>query len=285
MDFDVLGPLRARNESHEVRIDARLQRVLLAVLLARANRAVSTTVLREALWDGRPPRSAGKVLQVYVHRLRRALGEADRITHESAGYAVVVRPGESDATRFAELHALALREHAAGALSAARDLQREALGLWRGTPFGGIGDVPVLHAEIDRLQEQRLAAYEECMALELALGNHSKTVGELTGLVNEYPVRERLRAQLMLALHRTGRRADALRVFDTGRRLLAEDLGIDPSRELRAMHAAVLRDLPELDLLCWTPRRTSPGPGHCCQPGQGLSLHGVGTVSPSGHTW
>nr|WP_225954980.1 transcriptional regulator [Kibdelosporangium phytohabitans] len=225
-----------------------MQRVLLAVLLARANRAVSAEVLREALWDGRAPRSAGKVLQVYVHRLRRALGEADRIAYQEAGYSLVVRPGELDATRFAELRALALQEHATGALSAARDLQREALGLWRGTPFGDLGDVPVLRAEIDRLQEQRLAAYEECMATELALGNHSKTVGELAELVDEYPLRERLRAQLMLALHRTGRRADALRVFDTGRRLLADDLGIDPSRELRDMHTSILRDLPVLDL-------------------------------------
>nr|WP_042179794.1 AfsR/SARP family transcriptional regulator [Kibdelosporangium sp. MJ126-NF4]CEL14029.1 transcriptional regulator, SARP family [Kibdelosporangium sp. MJ126-NF4]CTQ88395.1 transcriptional regulator, SARP family [Kibdelosporangium sp. MJ126-NF4] len=248
MEFDILGPLRVRNGAREVRIDAHLQRVLLAVLLSRANRAVATSVLRDALWGDCPPRSADKVLQVYVHRLRRALGEHDRIAHSRSGYAVVVRPGELDTARFACLVDRALQERAVGELPASRDSLREALTMWRGTPWEDVGEIPALRAEIARLQDQRLAAFEECADAELTLGMHMETVGELATLVAEYPLRERLRAQLMLALHRGGRRAEALAAYDGGRRLLAEELGIDPGRELRELHASILNDLPDLEL-------------------------------------
>ncbi|MFD0200884.1 MULTISPECIES: AfsR/SARP family transcriptional regulator [Saccharothrix] len=244
MYFGILGPLQVVGDAGPVRLDAHLQRVLLAVLLCRSNRPVPTAVLQDALWGDRPPKSAGKVLQVYVHRLRRALGDPERIRHDRSAYALVVHPGELDADRFA---ALVDQARQADDPAVAADLLRSALALWRGRPLADLGDVPVLGADVDRLDEQRLAVWEDRAEAELALGRHASIAAELAALVEEHPLRERLRARLMLALYRSGRQAEALAVYRAGRRVLADEVGVDPGPELRELHAAVLRAGPELD--------------------------------------
>jgi DNA-binding SARP family transcriptional activator len=247
LQFGILGPLEVTAGASQIPLDAHLQRVLLAVLLCSPNRGVPTSVLQDALWAGQPPRTPGKVLQVYVHRLRRALGEPDRIQHGPAGYLLVVGQAELDAARFGELVTRAGEERMAGRPAQARELLREALALWRGTPFGDLGDVPALRSEVNRLSEQLLAAREESVDIEIELGRHAEAISEVADLVAAHPLRERLRAQLMLALYRAGRRAEALEVYDTGRRVMAEELGLDPGRELRDLHASILRAEPELD--------------------------------------
>src|SRR5439155_19045146 len=173
--------------------------------------------------------------QVHVSGLRKSLGR-ERIVTQAPGYLVRIEPGELDLDRFEQLMGGVDRGDSAGAAEALRD----ALALWRGPPLGDLND-SFARAERARLEEQRLLALEQRIDADLALGLHAELVPELEGLVPENPLRERLRAQLMLALYRCGRQADALDVYRQGRRLLAEELGLEPGEELRRLEQAILQ--------------------------------------------
>jgi predicted ATPase/DNA-binding SARP family transcriptional activator len=233
MEFRLLGPLEVAGD-REVRLEAHKPRALVALLLLSANEVVSSDRLIEALWDGDPPRSADKLLQTYVSQLRKELG-ADRIVTRSPGYLMSVAHGELDVERF---------EHA--------KTPREALALWRGAPLAEFEYETWAQPEIARLNEARLVALEARVELDLDEGRHSELVPELESLVAAHPLRERLRAQLMLALYRAGRQADALATYRDARRILVDELGIEPSRRLQQLERAILRQDPELDAL---PRR------------------------------
>lgn len=247
MEFEVLGPLRVRAGAAQAPLTAQMPRTLLGILLCRANTSVSVDVLVDALWGGRPDPGAGKKLQLHVHRLRKALGERDRIRFENSGYLLRVSPGELDVERFETLLAEAADAAGCGEPGRGAELYRKALGLWRGQPYGDLADVPLLRAEADRLAERWLTTLEELYAAELACGRHVVVVPELGELAAAHPLRERLQELLMLALYRAGRQADALGVYRRTRRVLVEELGVEPGPQLQRLERAILRADPALE--------------------------------------
>jgi predicted ATPase/class 3 adenylate cyclase/DNA-binding SARP family transcriptional activator len=208
---------------------------------------VSGDALIDAIWPANPPETAAKALHVYVSGLRRALGprSSELLETRPLGYALALPPDALDRDRFERLLAEGRAARAAGDPGAGATL-REALSLWHGPPLADFRYEPFAQAEIGRLEELRLAALEERIDADLALGRHAELVGELEGLISLHPVRERLRGQLMLALYRSGRQAEALEVYQDARRVLVEELGIDPSPPLRELEAAILRQDPAL---------------------------------------
>ena len=241
MDFRILGPLEVEADGQVLPIGSRQPRALLTVLLLDANRVVSRDRLMEALWGDEPPERATNALQVYVSQLRKALG-ADVIVTQPLGYLVHVADGELDLERFESLVAESRRSEPAAAR-----LLREALSLWRGEPLGDPADVPYVEGERRRLEELRLGTLEARVEADLALGQHAELVPELESLAREHPLRERLRGQLMLALYRCGRQADALEVYRSVRRLLDEELGLKPDDELQRLERAILNHDPSLE--------------------------------------
>jgi WD40 repeat protein/serine/threonine protein kinase len=246
MDFCVLGPMEVAGADGSVPLGGPKQRAVLAHLLLRANQVVSIDALIDGLWNEEPPESARGTIQAYVHNLRRALGPS-RIESHSPGYVLRVGADEFDARRFEVLlhDAQRLREEP----WRAAEVLREALALWRGPAFADLdGRLGSLQGEIARLGELRLRAIEDRIGFELAAGRHAEVLGELESLVHEHPLRERLWGHLMLARYRAGRQGDALAVFDAARRILAEELGIDPSPELQRLQEQILRQDPSLEL-------------------------------------
>ena len=248
MRYRVLGPLEVCNEHHSLALGEGGQRTVLILLLLHRNEAVSTDLLIDALWGDAPPATAAKVLQNHVSQLRRALEDREgrRLLTRGRGYLLAVEDGELDLDRFERLV-----DEGSGALAsdrpadAARSL-REALALWRGPPLADVAYEEFAQAEIARLEERHLAALEQRIDADLALGRHSDLVAELEGLVAEHPLRERMRAQLMVALYRCGRQADALETYGDARRALLDKLGVEPGPALRELQAAILRQAPEL---------------------------------------
>lgn len=247
MDFGVLGPLTVRRTGVPLELGTPKARLLLAVLLSRPGRQVTGDALAEALWGEEQPKSAAKNVQTYVHRLRQRLGEPGRIVTQGRGYVLRADRDELDAARFEDLAGVAGAALAAGDLDQSRRIFDEALGLWRGPAFAGIADVPALTSEAARLDELRLGVLEERIDVDLRLGRHSEVLGELTALTMEHPFRERMWAQLMLALYRCGRRADALHAYLQVRDVLAAETGLEPGQQLRDLHRAVLGEDPALD--------------------------------------
>jgi WD40 repeat protein/DNA-binding SARP family transcriptional activator len=255
MRFWVLGPLEAEADDGPVLLGGPKERLLLALLLTRPDQVVSVEALIAGLWGEQPPPTAARTLQSHVKRLRRVL-EPDRargaasqvLVTRQPGYLLRVAPGALDAARFEELTGQARRALDSGVADAAASLLRQALGLWRGQAFEEFQDSDLTVAEADRLAELRLAALEDRLEAELRLGRHRALVAELEGLVREHPLRERLWAQLLLALYRAGRQADALLAYQRARSILVEELGIDPGSELRRLQAAILAQDPGLDL-------------------------------------
>jgi len=241
VEFRILGPVSVSDGSLPVVVSAAKQRALLAILLLNANQPVATNRLIDQLWDGRPPMTARKVLQTYVSKLRRAVGESVLIT-SPAGYELRVGSGQLDLDRFSGLVAQA-RE--ASPLEAA-GLLRRALAEWRGPPLADVRDEAFALAEASQLEELRLAALEDRADADLELGRHRELLVELRALVDQYPLRERLRARLMVALYRSGRQAEALEVYREGRRWLVEELGVEPGPVLQELEAAILRQDPTL---------------------------------------
>jgi DNA-binding SARP family transcriptional activator len=257
VEFRILGPVEVIEEGHPLPLGGSRRRALLALLLTRANEVVSSDRLINELWPEQPPRTAANALQYHVSQLRKTLGSNEAIVTREPGYLIRVTPDELDLRRFERLVEEARRSPPE---LAARRL-REALALWRGPPLADLAYEPFAQAEIRRLEELRLAAVELRIDADLALGRHTELIGELQALVREHPLRERLRAQLMLALYRSGRQAEALDVYRETREELVDELGIEPGPALHTLEKAILRQDPELDVPDRPVPRSAPPQG------------------------
>jgi DNA-binding SARP family transcriptional activator/Tfp pilus assembly protein PilF len=245
--FAVLGPLEVDAGSGTIVLPAAKQRALLAVLLCQANERVSVDRLFQALWADDVPPAASDNLRQYVLKLRRALGDASRIEKRVAGYSLRVEPGEVDADRFDALAELGRDALAAGDVMRAVAALREALALWRGPAYADLDEIELLRNEAARLDERRLTVLEARVEIDLSLGWHAELVPELSRVIADNPLRERFRAQLMIALYRSGRQSEALQVYRDTRRLLADELGLEPGSELRGLERRILVGDPDLD--------------------------------------
>jgi DNA-binding SARP family transcriptional activator len=243
LEFRLLGPLEASDETGELLLGGQKHRAVLALLLLDANRVVSTDRLIDALWGESPPRTAATSLQNFVSQLRKTLGP-ETVETRPPGYVLRATAEQIDLARFQRMVENARSDDPH---KRAADL-REALSLWRGPPLADFRFDAWAKTEIARLDELRLATIEERIAAELEAGRHSALVGELESLVAQHPVRERFRAQLMLALYRSGRQTEALEVYQQARRWLTDQLGIDPGAELQELHRAILRQEAGLGL-------------------------------------
>jgi DNA-binding SARP family transcriptional activator len=261
IDYRILGALEVTAARLPLELGSGRPRALLGLLLLHRNEVLSSERVVDELWGGRPaPASAAKIVHNGVSRLRRALvsggAPAGLLGTKGHGYVLHVAPGELDADRFELAVAEGRRALAAGAPERASVGLHDALALWRGPALAEFAFEPFAAADIARLEECRLTAVESRIEADLALGAESTLVGELELLVARHPLRERLRGQLMLALYRSGRQAEALAAFQDARRLLASELGLEPHPTLRRLEHAILSQDPELD-----PRRAvAPAP-------------------------
>jgi DNA-binding SARP family transcriptional activator len=254
MEFRVLGRLEVWDAGRELSCTAAKQRALLAVLLLHANEVVSLDRLIDELWGAAPPRTATVTLQNYVARLRKILQaqgnhqvSREVLVTRSPGYLLQVDDGEVDRYRFERLATDGRQALAAGHAWRAGEFLRAALSLWRGPAFADVALGPLSRAEADRLDECRISAVEARVEADLQLGRHLELVAELEALVTEHPLRERLHHQLMLALYRSGRQADALAVYHRTRQVLVRELGLEPSPALQQLERAILRADPALE--------------------------------------
>lgn len=255
MEIRILGPLEVVDGVRTLELGGSRQRALLARLAISANRVISIDLLLDDLWGPDLGPASKQALQAQVSRIRRALGDASRLVARPPGYVLRVEPDELDAARFEALLARARTAAGEGDLIAAADLWADAERCWRGPVLAEFADYPVIQAEAARLEELRLSAIEARIQVDLDLGRHDRLVAELDGLVGTHPYRERLWAQLMLVLYRSGRQADALAAYQRVRRILAEELGIPPGPELCRLEEAVILQKPELD---WAPPHAGP---------------------------
>jgi DNA-binding SARP family transcriptional activator len=241
MDFRILGPLEVRDRGRPIALPRRKQRAVLAILLLRRGEAVSSDVLVDALWAEDPPPTARAALHNYVAQLRRALGPG-LVLSRAGSYLLDIVPEQIDVGRFERLTA----EGRAASGEERVEKLREALMLWRGPPLADLAFEPFAANEASRLEELRTAALEELIDAKLSLGASAELVAELEALITEHPFRERLRGQLMLALYRAGRQAEALDAYQEARRTLTDELGIEPSAPLRELEQALLRQDPSV---------------------------------------
>ncbi|WP_455353889.1 BTAD domain-containing putative transcriptional regulator [Streptomyces sp. SYSU K217416] len=235
----MLGPVEVRQDGRRAPLSgAKLHTVLGALLLAREE-VVSDERLSRLLWGWTPPATAGAQLYTYVSRLRKILGEAVLIDRRPPGYAMAIGDSTLDLIEFERLGRDGREALLEGDFEKAGDLLRDALARWNGFPFANTTDY-LTDAEAPRLNEARAVTLEHRIAADLALGRHEQITIELTGLVAEFPLRERIRSQLMTALCRSGRQADAIHLYHHGREVLADELGVDPGEELQATYQALL---------------------------------------------
>jgi DNA-binding SARP family transcriptional activator len=235
-EFRILGPLEVVDGGGPLALGGQKQRALLGLLLMRAGQVVATDRLIDQLWGEHPPRTATTSLQNFVSQLRKLLGP-DVLVTRPPGYSLVIDADSLDLGRFERLLA-----EARGADAGDRAAKlREALALWRGPPLADLTFETFAQTEIRRLEELRLEAMEARIEAEIEAGEGSSVVPELEALVEEYPLRERMRGQLMIALYRAGRQAEALDVYHAARAALSEQLGIDPGPELQQLYASILR--------------------------------------------
>jgi class 3 adenylate cyclase len=242
LTFRVLGPLEVRDGDLVIELPPGKQRVLLVALLMRAGEIVPTDTLIEQLWGETPPRTARGALVNNVSLLRKALG-SDVLLTRPPGYLLDVVPVQTDLGQFEKLTAEA---RATQSVTERAEKLRQALTLWRGTPFADLAFESFAQLEISRLEDPRLAARQDLIDAELEYGSHADLLPELDTLIQQHSFDERLRGQQMLALYRAGRQADALLAYQTARRLLDDELGLEPGTELRELEQAVLRQDPEL---------------------------------------
>ena len=243
LEFRILGPLEVVDGEDALHLGGQKQRALLALLLLDPNRVVSTDRIVDALWGEQPPRTAATSLQNFVSQLRKLLGPETLVT-KPPGYELRLAGEQLDLQRFRRLV-----DEARGEPPEERaERLRLALALWRGPPLADLGFESFAQSEIVRLEESRLAVVEDRIEAELEAGRHAELAGELETLAEEHPLRERLRAQLMLALYRAGRQAEALQIYHDTRRVLVEELGIDPSPSLQHLHGSILRQDPGLEM-------------------------------------
>jgi YVTN family beta-propeller protein len=270
--FRVLGPFEVVEADRLVALGGPKQRALLAVLVLHRGEVVSSDRLIDELWGERPPATAAKTVQVFVSELRKALGDGSLVTR-GRGYMIVIDPGQVDLDRFGRLAADGRSALESGDPERAARRLREGLALWRGPPLGDLAYESFAQVAIGRLEEERLGALEDRIDADLALGGHAALVGELEALVAEHPLHERLRAQLMLALYRSGRQADALKCYQRARRGLIDELGIEPGPALKELERAILAHDPELE----APVRPSTRPATRARRG-GLPIAAGGAV-------
>jgi predicted ATPase/DNA-binding SARP family transcriptional activator len=233
MEFRILGPLEVSSDGERLELGGQKPRALLAMLLLNANHLVPADRLIDALWEGEAPETAQKALHVYVSQLRKLLGR-ERLVTKEPGYLLRIEPNELDLAHFREL--------------CDEERYEDALSLWRGPPLPEFAYRRFAQAEIARLEELRLACLENRIERDLRTGRHAELAGELEALVEQHPLRERLRGQFMLALYRSGRQAEALEAYQRARAALVEELGIEPARALRDLHQAILNQDPALEL-------------------------------------
>lgn len=243
--FSVLGPVRAWRDDEPLPAGSPQQRALLAALLLREGRTATASELIDALWGDEPPSQALAAVRTYASRLRKALG-SEVLVSESGGYAIrSLGEGALDLARAQELAADAEKARGAGDLCRARELLRDALGQWDGEPLASVPG-PYAETQRARLEEWRLQLLESRLDMDLEQGCHAAAVSELTALTAAHPLRERLRELLMLALYRSGRQAEALAVYADTRRLLADELGVDPRAGLKELQQRILQADPGL---------------------------------------
>jgi len=248
LEYRLLGPLEVERSGQPVRVGGAKARAVLAMLVLDANRVVSTTRLIEGVWGEDPPDGAGATLQVHVSNLRKALGPGALETR-APGYLLDVPRDAVDVLAFDDDLSAARALKATGDLAAARSRIEGAIARWRGAPLADLLDAPFAEAAVPWLEERRALAVEEHGDLLIESGAHRDAVAELESALGRWPHRERLWGQLMLALYRSGRQADALAAYQRARRTLGDDLGIDPGPELRRLEAQVLAQDPALDLV------------------------------------
>jgi DNA-binding SARP family transcriptional activator len=269
VEFRILGPLEVLDEAGPVALGTMKERVVLAVLLLHANEVVSRERLVDELWGESPPPTARKAVNVYVSQLRKGLARNGTAPIETlaGGYRLSVPREHIDAGKLQRLLAVAAERASAGDPRAAADLLRQALLLWRGRTLAGLELESVGRHEIEQWEELRMTALMDRIDCDLALGRHEQLVGELNRLVAEHPVRERLRAQQMLALYRADRQADALEAYQQARHALVEGLGIEPSSALQRLQKAILAHDAALELATGTGARTVAGLAEPTSPG------------------
>jgi DNA-binding SARP family transcriptional activator len=259
MNVRILGGLEVLRDGVQIDLGPPRQRVLLARLLINPGETVTTDRLLEDLWARNVPDTARHALHVYVSKLRAALGpDRDRLTRRDSGYCISIEPDELDATRFVQLVADGRASLARGDPEAAHTQLETALDIWRGPVLADVADEEFVRAEAVRLDEVRLVALEQRVAADLELGRHDALVEELRDLTVRHPFRERFWEQLMLSLYRCGRQAESLRVFQTARTQLAEELGIEPGPALRHLEDQILAQDPRLDLSDSSNQGTAP---------------------------
>ena len=257
MEFRILGPLEVRDEDREVPLRGGKERALLALLLVNANRTLALDGIVDALWGEDVPETAQKMVQIYVSHLRKVL-PADTLRTRPPGYAVAVEDGRLDLHRFESAVANARTALERGSAQQAEEGFREALSLWRGPALAEFGSEPFAQVEAARLEDLRIYAVEGRLEAGLALGHHRTAVGELEALIAQHPLRERLRSLHMLSLYRAGRHAEALASYQSFRRTLSDELGIEPSASLRELEKRMLQQDPSLEL---PTREASPSDG------------------------
>jgi DNA-binding SARP family transcriptional activator/ABC-type transport system substrate-binding protein/DNA-binding beta-propeller fold protein YncE len=245
VEFRILGPLEVLDNGRVISIRGRKRQALLALLILNSGEVVARDRLIDELWGDDPPPTAAKTLQVHVSRLRRELG--DVLVTRGGGYLLAAQPEQVDLARFDRLVTEGRRALAEGQPEHASELLREGLALWRGAPLAELADEPFARAEIGRLEDARLDAIEDRAEAELALGRLAEAIRELEPLVARHPYRERLHELLMLALYRAGRQADALAAYRDARRVLVDELGLEPGARLRRLHTAILAQDPALE--------------------------------------
>ena len=251
MEFRLLGPVEAVRDGRSLPLGGAKPRALLALLVMHANEVVARERLIEALWPSRAPAGADHSLDVQVSRLRKALEPDEPLATRAGGYVLEADPEQIDVHSFEQLLDEGRRENADSKPVEALAAIERALSLWRGDALGELRYEEFAQAEVNRLDELQLVAIEERFDAELALGRNNALVAQLEALISKHPLRERLRGQLMLALYQSGRQAEALRVYADTRRRLVEELGIEPSQQLRELEQGILRQDPALDV----PRR------------------------------
>jgi len=248
MDYRILGPLEAYDGDRPLSLGGSRQRAVLALLLLHGNEAMTRDVIIDQLWGESPPPTAAKVLQNCVSALRKELpGGAERLRTFGTSYALELGPDELDRDRFEHTVGKARAAAATGDYEQAAEELRKALAMWRGAPLSDFAYEPFAEDEIVRLGELHVAAVEDRIDADLASGGAEELVPELEGLVARHPLRERLRGQLMLALYRAGRQADALAAYQDARNALLAELGLEPTRGLQELQKAILAQDPQLD--------------------------------------
>jgi DNA-binding SARP family transcriptional activator len=256
--FGILGPLTMHDNGVPCLPTAPKQRQLMALFLVNANKFVPIETAVEELWEGRPPRTVVPTLQTYVLQIRRSLAAAPTLGSMAAahrilstgnrGYFLMIPPGSLDLHEFEEAVAQGREAQRSGDDAEVSRRLRRALSLWRGPALGDVQVGPRLRAEIDRLEEARLSVLEKCLEAELRLGYHHDILSELSAAAAQHPLNENLQAMYMLALYRAGRQVRALEVYRHLRRCVAEELGLEPSVQLRRLHEAILNADRSLDV-------------------------------------